>query len=154
MQSQLEALHASILADTTLGHAEKERRLSTLRDVKTRVQHNGEHTTSPHPNRASQFMPFAALKGYHELAYERERVTEPKRALTEEHAFELSRTIAHLSKGTMISVEHYEHDHYTHSCGVLTEINEAFMTLRISEKTIAFNNIASIDILNDNTASQ
>ena len=38
----------------------------------------------PRADRAQQFMPFAALKGYYDLIRERERVAEPKRELTDE----------------------------------------------------------------------
>lgn len=44
----------------------------------------------PHPDRARQFKPFAALKGYYDLLAERERVPEPCRVLTEEERRELS----------------------------------------------------------------
>ena len=42
------------------------------------------HVSRRHPQmsrrqRAAQFMPFAALKGYYDLIRERERVAEPKR---------------------------------------------------------------------------
>lgn len=43
----------------------------------------------PHPDRARQFKPFAALKGYYDLLAERERVPEPRRVLTEEERREL-----------------------------------------------------------------
>ena len=47
----------------------------------------------PRADRAQQFMPFAALKGYYDLIRERERVVEPKRELTDEQALELSRKL-------------------------------------------------------------
>ena len=46
----------------------------------------------PRADRAQQFMPFAALKGYYDLIRERERVAEPKRELTDEQALE-ARTV-------------------------------------------------------------
>lgn len=116
-----------------------------LRSIETRVQQDGVHSARPHPDRARQFMPFAALKGYHELARERERVSEPKRLMTEERATELSVIISRLSKGDMISVTHYEDGHYADTCGVVTEINETTRSLRVVKKPIDFDTIFSID---------
>ena len=52
----------------------------------------------PRADRAQQFMPFAALKGYYDLIRERERVAEPKRELTDEQALELSRKLSQLKR--------------------------------------------------------
>ena len=55
----------------------------------------------PRADRAQQFMPFAALKGYYDLIRERERVAEPKRELTDEQALELSRKLSQLKRREM-----------------------------------------------------
>ena len=55
-----------------LNPAERERREALLADIAERINHDGPHHAHPDPTRARQFMPFAALKGYHDLAYERE----------------------------------------------------------------------------------
>ena len=44
----------------------------------------------PRADRAAQFMPFAALRGYYDLLRTKERVPEPRHELTEEEARELS----------------------------------------------------------------
>lgn len=123
---------------------QKERKEAILRDILARVQQDGEYVARPHADRAVQFMPFAALKGYHELARECEHVPEPKRAMTEERAAELSQAIVCLSKGDMASVVHYEGDRYITTHGIVTEIDETFHTIRIVKKSIAFNDILSI----------
>ena len=55
-------------------------------------------------DRAQQFMPFAALRGYYDLIRERERVVEPKRALSEEDELALSRAFARLERRRMARV--------------------------------------------------
>ena len=55
-----------------LSHQERAYREALLRDIERRVAQNGPHVTRAHPDRARQFMPFAALKGYHELAKSKE----------------------------------------------------------------------------------
>ena len=52
----------------------------------------------PRADRAQQFMPFAALKGYYDLIRERERTVEPRRELTDEQALELSQRLAGLER--------------------------------------------------------
>ena len=47
----------------------------------------------PRADRAQQFMPFAALKGYYDLIRERERVAEPKRELTDEQKETVRRSL-------------------------------------------------------------
>lgn len=51
---------------------ERAYRESVLRDVRERVRIDGEHVARSHPDRARQFMPFSALKGYHEMAAAKE----------------------------------------------------------------------------------
>ncbi len=51
-----------------LSASERARREVILNDIHKRVAENGPHQALPHPDRARQFMPFAALKGYHEMA--------------------------------------------------------------------------------------
>ncbi|MBQ9955230.1 MAG: hypothetical protein IJO87_07350 [Eggerthellaceae bacterium] len=53
-------------------HEELAFREALLRDIERRVAQSGPHVARAHPDRARQFMPFAALKGYHELAKSKE----------------------------------------------------------------------------------
>jgi len=55
-----------------LSHQERAYREALLRDIERRVAQSGPHVARAHPDRARQFMPFAALKGYHELAKSKE----------------------------------------------------------------------------------
>ena len=53
--------------------SERERRRLVLEDIEARLRENGPRQAQPSPDRASQFMPFAALKGYNELIAQVER---------------------------------------------------------------------------------
>ena len=55
------------------------------------------HTPMPMYKRAAQFSPFAALTGYEELIRDTERVTEPKKILSEDKLAELDRKFQSLS---------------------------------------------------------
>ena len=133
-------------ADAWPGLSSQERayRESVLRDVRERVRRHGAHEARPHPSRARQFSPFAALKGYHELAKAKEHVPEPRQALTEEEALVLSQTLAGLCKGDVVRVRHYEGDAYAETVGAVSEVVEAHRVLRIVRKPIPFDGIAAI----------
>ena len=119
-------------------------RESVLRDVRERVRRDGPREAVAHPGRAAQFMPFAALKGYHELARSKELVPEPRREMTDERALELTRAIGALRKGDVVRVVHYEGDGYVETVGAVSEVVEQFRFLRIVLKEIAFDDIFSI----------
>lgn len=53
--------------------SERERRRLVLQDIEARLRERGPRQAQPSPDRASQFMPFAALKGYNELIAQVER---------------------------------------------------------------------------------
>lgn len=51
---------------------EKEYRANILAAIERNVEKYGSHTAQPHDNRARQFMPFAALKGYTDMVQQEE----------------------------------------------------------------------------------
>jgi predicted Fe-S protein YdhL (DUF1289 family) len=53
--------------------AEGRHRAAVLAALAEREEREGAHVARAHPDRARQFMPFAALKGYRELIEQRER---------------------------------------------------------------------------------
>lgn len=52
-------------------------------------------------DRAKQFMPFDALKGYREALKERERIKAPKRDLSEDYMEELDRKFHQIKKNDL-----------------------------------------------------
>lgn len=55
------------LLSGNLSKEEKERRQVVLWAIGEKIRNNGAHEACAHSERARQFMPFAALKGYEEL---------------------------------------------------------------------------------------
>lgn len=99
----------------------------------------------PRADRAQQFMPFAALRGYYDLVRERERVAEPRREMTEERALELSRKLERLERRQMASVVHYDGEAYVTARGLVSDIDEAGRTLTVVRERIAFDDIWDIE---------
>lgn len=98
----------------------------------------------PRAGRAAQFMPFAALTGYYELARRQERVAEPRHELTEEEALSLSRTIVQVKKGDMVRVTYYDRDAYRTVSGIVAHIDFTFRRIQVVKTAIGFDDILTI----------
>lgn len=98
-------------------------------------------------DRARQFIPFMALKGYFELCREKERRPAVKHALTEEETLELSQRVASLKKGDMVRVTFYDKDAYIARQGIVSEVVEPLHFLRVVRERIDFDDILSIEVV-------
>ena len=101
----------------------------------------------PHPDRARQFSPFAALRGYYELVHERERVIEPRRPLFEEEARALDATIADLQRGAMVRAVFYEKDAYRTIVGSVSQVDMIYHDLWIVRERIPFDELCALEAL-------
>ena len=99
------------------------------------------------PDRAMQFAPFAALKGYYETVRMQERITEPRRDVSEEDAETISYTLNNLRIGVTVKVRYYDIDSYTTITGVVAEINFPYRRLKVIKKAIPFDDIYSIELI-------
>lgn len=85
--------------------------------------------SAPNPKDAAQFMPFAALTGFEEMASAQEQADEPRRTLTEERAEQVSRMLVRLQKGDAAQVTHYAYGRYEISAGVVRQVDSTFRRL-------------------------
>lgn len=91
--------------------------------------------------RARQFMPFAALKGYDVLIKQKERIISDRRELTEDMAAELSGTFAKIKKGDLIKITYYDTDAYCTLTGAVTAIDLTLKYITVIKTKIAFADI-------------
>lgn len=103
--------------------------------------------TQRHADRAMQFAPFAALKGYYECVRMQERITEPKKELSEDEAEALASTLNKLKVGTTVKIRYYDIDAYTNIEGVVTEVNTPYRRLKVVKTVIPFDDIYTIELL-------
>ena len=108
---------------------------------------HGQILGRPSPERARQFMPFAALRGYYDLIRERERVPEERRDLTEEDIERLSNVLAQLKKGQMVRTRYYDRDAYVTREGLMTRIDPVAHELTVVTTRIRFEDLLEIEIL-------
>jgi len=99
------------------------------------------------PDRAMQFAPFAALKGYYETVRKQERITQPKKEIGDEAAELISNTLNNIRIGITVKVRYYDIDSYTTIEGIVTEINYPYRRIKVINSQIAFNDIYFINIL-------
>ncbi len=98
-------------------------------------------------DRAAQFMPFAALRGYYELVRAEERVIEPRHELTDEEARSLSETLAGLARGQVVRAVYYDRDAYVELTGCVARIDLIYRTLTIVETTIALDDLRELEVV-------
>lgn len=95
-------------------------------------------------DRAKQFMPFDALKGFREALLEKERIVVPKRELSEEQKEELDRRFRQIRKNDMVTVEYFQRDEYVRMTGMVSGIDETSRLLRIVNTKIPFDDISDL----------
>lgn len=98
-------------------------------------------------DRARQFAPFSALKGFHELVKEKERIITEKKELSEDEQKELSDKISLVRKGMMIKIVYFCSGEYVATEGIVTAIDYTFRTLTVVKKKIYFDDIYEVDIV-------
>lgn len=96
--------------------------------------------------RAKVFQPFDALVGLREAIAAKERVTEPKRELTEDSIAEINKTLMELQKGQVITVVYYGdyEQNYLQLTGPVTKVDLYWNSLQIGRTVLNFPEIYQI----------
>jgi len=98
----------------------------------------------PRADRASQFMPFAALKGFEEALRGKEKIIVEKKELSEEALEFLDFQIANLEVGTMATIIYFDEDKYLKKTGIISKINKEARYITIVTTDISFDDIKEI----------
>ena len=88
--------------------------------------------------RAKQFMPFAALKGYEEALREKEKIVVPKIELSEEMKEELDFIMQNIQKNDMIKVVYFQEDEYLQVTGLVSRLDKDAGILKVVNTKIEF----------------
>ena len=96
-------------------------------------------------DRAGQFMPFAALRGFYDLIRERERVVVPKHEIAEDKAAELSEKMKLVERGMMVKVLYYSAGEYVSVEGIVSKIDLDFRKLTVVKTEIDLDDIWDIE---------
>ena len=95
-------------------------------------------------DRARQFLPFDALKGYKEAIVEKQRVIVNKKDLSEDDAKILDYKLNQVDVGMMIKVIFYHENNYVLLEGMVSKIDKDNGTLSIVKNKINIADIISI----------
>ena len=95
-------------------------------------------------DRAKQFMPFAALKGYEEALRRKEKIVVEKVELSEEMKEELDRQFKQVSHNDIITVVYYAEEEYLKITGMVAKIDVDARYLKVVNTKIPFGDIYSI----------
>ena len=94
--------------------------------------------------RAVQFAPFAALRGYSDVTEERRRITEPKRELSEDEEALLSDRLNELRRRMTVTVTYYKNGQYVTVTGTVTEWEPVFRALSVDGVFIPMEDIFEV----------
>lgn len=92
-------------------------------------------------NRAKQFVPFAALKGYEEALRAKEKIVVEKIELSEEKKEELDYKLQQIQKNDMITVVYFCKDEYIKLEGMVSRLDIDARVLKIVNTKIPFEDI-------------
>lgn len=95
-------------------------------------------------DRAKQFMPFAALKGYPEALTKKEKIVVPKAEVSEEYAQMLDQKLRRVSRNDIITVVYFSDGEYLKKTGMVSRIDETARVLKVVNTKILFDDIYDI----------
>ena len=97
-------------------------------------------------DRAKQFLPFAALKGYNEALRQKEKELEyiNKYELSIDKIDEITNKLNNLDKNKLIKIKYYHNHNYITIEGYIKKIDDIYKYLVINNNNIYFKDILEI----------
>lgn len=96
-------------------------------------------------NRAKQFVPFAAVKGFEEALRAKERIVVEKIELSEERKAELDFKLRQIEKNDIIKVVYFDKDEYIKIEGMVSRLDTDARVIQVVNTKIEFENIYDIE---------
>lgn len=98
-------------------------------------------------DRAKQFMPFDALKGFREAIREKEKEIEEKSVLEEDKSNDINNTLENLKVGSRIEITYYEEYHYITKIIDIKKLSFQSRKIILNNQIIYFDDIKDIRII-------
>lgn len=96
--------------------------------------------------RAKQFLPFSALKGYYTLIKEKEKVIESRKVLSEDELERLQNEFLNVNIGMIVKIKYYSIDHYEEVEGMVSKIDLIYKKIQIVKTEINIKDIIDLKI--------
>ncbi len=100
-------------------------------------------------DRAKQFMPFKALKGYDEALRKKEEVKVSKKEFSREYEEVLDYKLREIKKNDIIKVIYYFKGACIEKTGKVSKIDNVSRCLYVTNDKILFDNIYDIDVIKE-----
>ena len=100
-------------------------------------------------DRAKQFKPFAALKGYPEALRKKEKIVVPKIELPEEYQEELDRKLRQIKKNDVVTAVFFFKGEYLQKKGMVSRIDTSARVIQIVNTKICIDDLYDIDKENE-----
>ena len=100
-------------------------------------------------NRAKQFVPFAAVKGYEEALRAKEKIVVEKHELSEEKKAELDFKLHQIYKNDIITVVYFLKDEYIKIEGMVSRLDIDARLLKVVNTKIPFEDIYDLCVETD-----
>ena len=97
-------------------------------------------------NRAKQFVPFAAVKGYEEALRAKEKIVVEKIDLSEERKEELDFKLHQIHKNDIITVVYFYKDEYIKIEGMVSRLDIDARVLKVVNTKIPFDDIYDLSV--------
>ena len=94
--------------------------------------------------RAKQFLPFNALKGYYTLLEEKKKIKEERKILSADEYERLEREFVKIKIGSIIKVKYYLNDRYENIEGMVSKIDLVFKKIQIVKTEILIKDIVDL----------
>ena len=95
-------------------------------------------------DRAKQFLPFDALKGFQEIIHEQETLKKNPKILSEDTIKEIDSVLRHIKKGDLVEVIFYQKNDYFSLIGSVSKVLLVEKVLIINKQKIPFSAIISL----------
>ena len=95
-------------------------------------------------DRAKQFMPYAALKGYEETLRAKKKIVVPKVELSEDIKEVLDRKLQQIERNDIIKVVYFQRDEYLEVTGMVSRIDITAKVLKVVNTKISFEDIFDV----------
>ncbi len=95
-------------------------------------------------DRAKQFMPFAALKGYSEALRKKEKIIVQKKELASDYQEELDREFKKIQRKDMVTAVYFCRGEYRKVTGIVSKIDKATRKLTIVHTEIPLEDLYAV----------
>ena len=99
--------------------------------------------------RAKQFMPFAALKGYPEALRKKEKIVVPRMELSEEYQEELERKLHQIRKNDVVTAVYFYKEEYLKKKGIVSRMDMTARVIQIVNTKICIDDLYDIEKENE-----